>query len=72
MGGQTTVIDHRQRERDCGRRKMRRRDERGRVPWLYSEQISPSCAVPPRDDNAVGAHFGSAGQGPEMDPQKVS
>jgi hypothetical protein len=37
MGGQTTVIDHRQRERDCGRRKMRQRDERGRVPWLYSE-----------------------------------
>jgi hypothetical protein len=42
-----------------------------RVPWLYLEQISPSCAVPPGSDTAVGAHFGRAGQGPEMDPQKA-
>jgi hypothetical protein len=32
----------------------------------------PSCAVQPRSDTVVGAHFGRAGQGPEMDPQKVS
>ena len=45
---------------------------RGRVSWLYLGSISPSCAVPPRNDTAVGVHLGSAGQRPEMEPQKVS
>jgi hypothetical protein len=40
-------------------------------PMAIFREISPSCAVPPRNDTAVGAHFGNAGQGPEMDPQKV-
>jgi len=28
----------------------------------------PSCAVPPKNDTVVGAHFGRAGQGPKMHP----
>jgi hypothetical protein len=36
----------------------------------HLEQVSPSCAVPPRSDTAVGAHFGSAGQGPENGPSE--
>ena len=27
--------------------------------------------MPPRDENAVGAYFGSVGQGSDMDPQRV-
>jgi hypothetical protein len=30
----------------------------------------PSCAVPPRSDTAVGAHFGNAGQGSENGPSE--
>jgi hypothetical protein len=33
----------------------------------------PSCAVPPRNDTVVGAHFGRAGQGgPKIEPRRVS
>jgi hypothetical protein len=32
----------------------------------------PSCAVQPRNDTIVGAHFGRAGQGPKMDPRRVA
>ena len=60
---------------DCGqvkrllKEKMRRGDEReSRVIFRVD---ASSCAVPPRSDTAVGAHFGRAGQGLEMDTQKV-
>jgi hypothetical protein len=32
----------------------------------------PSCAVQPRGDTVMGAHFGRADQGPEMDSQVTS
>ena len=37
---------------------------------LHLEQILPSCVIQPRSDTVVGAYFGRAGQGPEMDPQE--
>jgi hypothetical protein len=30
------------------------------------------CGGGPRNDTVMGAHFGRAGQGPEMDPGRVS
>jgi len=39
---------------------------------LHLEPNLPSCAVQPRNDTVVGAHFGRAAQGPKMDPHRVT
>jgi hypothetical protein len=72
MGGQTIVIDRRQQEREIveGENKTGEMREGEFHGYIYS-RFPLRVLCPPRSDTAVGAHFGSAGQGPEMDPQKV-
>jgi len=51
--------------------KRRREGERERSEVIVSVNL-PSYALQPRNDTAVGAHCGRAGQGPEMDPRSRS
>jgi hypothetical protein len=34
--------------------------------------VDVPCAVPARNDTVVGAYFGRASQGPEMEPPRVT
>jgi hypothetical protein len=68
LGGQATMIDRRQ-QKKLLKEKMRRGDERAR---LQSCRVDVSSRVVQHSsDTGVGAHFGQAGQGPEMDLQSV-
>jgi hypothetical protein len=78
MGGQPTTIDRqrteRERERDCRKEKMRRGEGKAievRVSAIFRVDCL-SCTMQPRNDTVVGAHFGRAGQGPKMDPRRLS
>ena len=80
MGEQSTTIDgqrtarERERERDYRKEEMRRGEGRVievRISGTF--RVDPlSCTVQPRNDTAVGAHFGHAGQGAKMDPRRLS
>ena len=76
MGGQPTTIDRQrtERERDCRKEKMRRGEGKAievRVSAIFRVDCL-SCTMQPRNDTVVGAHFGRAGQGPKVDPRRLS
>ena len=72
IGGRTTAVDSRRRER-LVKEKMRLGVGGGRAQFRVIFRADfPSCAVQPGNDTVVGAHFGSAGRGPKMDPRRVS
>jgi hypothetical protein len=58
-------------ERRLRKKKMRRGSGRAQLRVIFRADL-PSCAVQPRNDTIVGAHFGRAGQGPKMDPRRVT
>jgi hypothetical protein len=53
--------------------KEKRRREGGRERSEVIIRVNlPSYALQPRNDTAMGAHYGRADQGPEMDPRSRS
>jgi hypothetical protein len=72
IGGRTTAVDSRRRER-LVKEKMRRGVGGGRAQFRVTFRADfPSRAVQPGNDTVVGAHFGRAGRGPKTDPRRVS